>query len=187
MEPIMELIGAENSLQKSLEDYEAAWRQLIEDNDLQVFADSVMPVTISWKVSDKKTLFENLEKLASQTEQVHIGTVNGRFIASIVLHEPVNGMQIVKVLERRAGSDDPLGLDSIDYLVENTDSAFDILSKVTNGTVQKEHNDMHEWLSLRFGEDAQYEAKFVDHLVLAVAQKELAQREEEILGSLNLS
>jgi hypothetical protein len=184
---VVELSGGQSTLDGSLEEYHAAWHKFITENDLQIFAESATPTTISWKVADKKAMFENLESLASVTEQVHIGTVNGRFIASIVLHEPYRGMQIIKILERRADSSDPLGLDSIDYLVENPKSASDILGKAKNCVVQKESNDMHEWLSLRFGESQQFEAKFVDHLVLAVAQKELALREKEILASLGIA
>ena len=184
---MVELNGGQRNLEEMLKAYHVTWHEFIAENDLRVIAESATPSTISWKVADKKVLFENLENLVADTEQVHIGTVNGRFIASVVLCEPYMGMQIVKILERRAGSDDPLGLDSIDYLVENPKSAFDILSKAKNCVVQKESNDIHDWLSLRFGENQQFEAKFVDHLVLAVAQKELALREKEILASLGLA
>ena len=43
---------------------------------------------------------------------------------------------------------------------------------------------MHEWVSVRFGENDEFEAKFTDHLVLDVAVKELNQATDSILKSL---
>lgn len=171
---MVELNGGRHSLEAALDEYETAWQNFIKVNNLNEWASAIKTNTISWKVADKATLFENLEQLADLTEQVHIGTVNNRFIASIVLHEPTwQSVKIIKILERRAGSADSLGLDSIDFLVSNTEEAFKALQKVKGGEIQKENNDMHAWLSLRFGENEEFEAKLVDHTVLAVAIKEL--------------
>jgi hypothetical protein len=157
------LIGGEHNIEQAFKKYNAAWRKL----SLKLKA---KPTTISWKVASKDDLFKNLEVLKNQTEQVHIGTVNDRFIASVVLTQPIHNMSIIKILERRAGSRDLLGLDSIDYLVENINASHE---KIKDYGAVKESNAMHEWLSLRFGENKEFEAKFTDHLVLEVAIKEL--------------
>jgi hypothetical protein len=183
----MDLHGGSADLDTMLSAYHMAWHQLIAENDLEIFKESVVPTTISWKVSDKKTLFGNLEHLANHTEQLHVATVNDRFIASIVLKEPYDGMQIVKILERREDSEDPLGLDSIDFLVEDSKQIFDIASRAKGCKIEKEHNPMHAWLSLRFGSEHQFEAKFVEYLVLRVAQTELAISEKAILASLGMA
>jgi hypothetical protein len=183
----MELTGGRTTLDEALAAYDTAWKKLITDNELEDFAESAIATTIGWKVADKHALFENMERLAGTTQQVHIGTVNGRFIASVVLKEPYHGMYVIKILERRAGSDDPLGLDSVDYLVQNPTATYDRLSKARGCLVAKESNDNHAWLSLRFGDTREYEAKFVDHIVLKVAQQELAEREQEILVALGVA
>lgn len=183
---MVELSGGSDSLVSMLQDYDAAWEQLVARNDLQTFEQLAIPTTISWKVDGHKALFNNLEQLAAQTEQVHIGTVNNRFIASVVLLEPYRDIRLIKILERRAGSSDLLGLDSIDHLVENVTAVSEQLAKAVDCTLQKEHNDRHNWLSLRFGSNREFEAKFTDHLVLQVAQKEMSQAEKEILSSLGL-
>ena len=184
---MIELSGGRGSLVSMLQDYYEAWNQIVAKNNLQTFEQLVIPTTISWKVAGHKTLFDNLKKLAGQTQQVHIGTVNNRFIATIVLLEPYKDIRLLKILERREGSSDLLGLDSIDYLVENLTTVSDQLAKASGCTLQVEHNDLHSWLSLRFGENREYEAKFTDHLVLQVAQKEMAKSEKEILSSLGLT
>ena len=183
---MIELSAGRDSLVSMFEAYDAAWEQLVDKNDLQAFEQLAIPTTISWKVDGHKALFDNLEQLAAQTEQVHIGSVNNRFIATIVLLEPYRDIRLIKILERRAGSSDLLGLDSIDYLVENVTAVSEQLAKATDCTLQKEHNDWHSWLSMRFGEKREFEAKFTDHLVLQVAQKEMSQAEKEILSSLGL-
>jgi hypothetical protein len=61
-------------------------------------------------------------------------------------------------------------LDSIDYLVNNLNETYEFLE---HAGVVKESNDNHSWLSLRFGKNKEFEAKFTDHLVLEVAIKEL--------------
>jgi len=157
------LVGGAQSLEESLRKYDAAWQRL----NLKIDA---KPTTISWKVASTADLFKNLEGISDNTEQVHIGTVNNRFIASVALLKPVHGMYIIKILERRPGSSDPLGLDSIDYLVDDINETYKLIKDL--GT-DKEDNEVHEWLSLRFGENKEFEAKITDHLVLAVAIKEL--------------
>ncbi|MGH7195912.1 MAG: endonuclease/exonuclease/phosphatase family protein [Candidatus Saccharimonadales bacterium] len=110
--------------------------------------------------------------LMPETEQVHIGTVNQRFIASVLLRQPVkDGIKIIKILERRAGSSDLLGLDSIDFIIKDLQQSYQTLRKA-GASVIEESNDMHNWLSLRFGAQ-KYEAKLVDYVVLQVAVKEL--------------
>lgn len=166
------LLEGRHSLADALTEYDAAWQEFIKEYHLQKWAKLLSPSTISWKVAGKEALFENLEALAPETEQVHIGTVNGRFIASVLLSRPVrDGIKIVKILERRAGSSDLLGLDSIDFMVKDLQQTYQTLQKA-GASVIEESNDMHDWLSLRFG-GQKYEAKLVDHVVLEVAVKEL--------------
>ena len=184
---MIELQSGPGSLAAALDAYGNAWSAFIAENGLQHFVESAIPTTISWKVADKQTLFENLIRLAPATEQAHIATVNDRFIASIVLRDALHGMWLIKILERRTGSQDPLGLDSIDYLIESPNAAYDALRKASGGVLEKEHNDMHAWLSLRFGDVGTYEAKFVDHIVLHVAQKEMAASERAILAKLGVA
>ena len=184
---MIELIGGRDSLEHLLDAYNTAWRVLVAQNNLRAFAQTALPTTIGWKVEDKKALFGNLELLADKSEQVHIGTVNNRLIATVVLIGPYRGMRLLKILERRAGSNDPLGLDSIDYLVEKLSSTYELLSRATDGNLVKQHNDHHSWLSLRFGEAREFEAKFTDHLVLSVAQKQLSASEQEIFQSLGIA
>jgi hypothetical protein len=47
------------------------------------------------------------------------------------------------------------------------------LLKAAGARITKVRNDIHEWLSLRFGKDHEFEAKFLDHSLIDVIVKEL--------------
>lgn len=169
----------------ALQRHKRAWQELMYEYELDDFATYATPTTVSWKVADKGQLYADLGLIAKETEQVHIGTVNERFIASALLHEPLETtMWIIKILERRPGSIDKLGLDSVDYLVKDIEQTYSGLRQAGLRAI-KESNDMHSWLSLRFGENEEFEAKFTDHLVLQVAQAELKLSEAAIIKRLN--
>ncbi len=168
----------------ALQRYNLAWRAFLNEYDLHDFAAYAQATTLGWKVADKAKLFSSLQSIAIDIEQVHIGTVDERHIASVILHTPLEAnLWILKILERRAGSKDALGLDSIDYLVPDIEQTFRGLE--TAGVyVVREQNDMHKWLSVRFGQNDEFEAKFSDQLVLDVAGRELKDSENAILQKL---
>lgn len=165
---------------KALKEYDKAWKAFLVVYHAEPIGTMARPTTLSWKVADKAELFTCLEDNAAHIEQVHIGTVNDRYIASAALKQPFEGLPILKILERRPGSTDPLGLDSIDYLIKDKEKVFTLLEQA-GAAIERQHNDVHDWLSLRFGDRKQYEAKFTDHLVLEVAIKELNISVENLL------
>ncbi len=177
---MISLTGGTQALEEDLVQYFAAWKNFKIEQGLSENVFQAVPTTISWKVADKMTLFANLCQLGEAVEQTHIGTVNGRFIASSVLHTPHEGMKLLKIMERRANSLDRLGLDGLDFYVRDMKQILSVLQKA-GLPVEADHNDMHRWLSLRFGTNGQYEAKFVDHLVLRVAIDEMEITQTNLL------
>ena len=172
--------GSSQSLTVALTEYHAAWNAFRVIHHLDILERLAVPTTIGWKVADAKTLYANLAALATVTEQAHIGVVNQRLIASVLLNDDFESMRIIKLLQRRPQSSDRLGLDHIDYLVTDMLKIHMVL-KEAGAHVNLENNDMHEWLSLRFGGKLEFEAKFVDHLVLDVAIRELQQAELSLI------
>lgn len=180
--PKITLGGSTESLTRALDEYTAAWKAFLVVHNLDVLSHMTVPVTLSWKVADTEAMFANLQALAPFTTQAHIGTVNKRFIASVVLCTDVAGMHIVKILVRRPGSADALGLDSIDYIVKDMSEIKQLLT-AAGANLRSEHNDMHSWLSLRFGKSLEFEAKFVEDLVLEVAVREMEQTADRLKHS----
>ncbi len=137
------------------------------------------PSAVGWKTEDFNEFMQSLGQLLRDgAEQVHIGKVNERFIASIVFSKPFAwGIHIVKLMQRRPGSDDPIGLDHIDFLTkEELKETKLALANISDW--EEESNDVHTWISLRFNGR---EAKLVDHLVIDVAVQELEEIEGQIL------
>jgi hypothetical protein len=96
------LSGSSELLEATLNDYKSAWNDFLIAHQLTPLQGVAIPTTVSWKVADKAELFANLQASAAYTEQVHIGTVNDRYISSSVLNEPLHGnLWLLKILERR--------------------------------------------------------------------------------------
>lgn len=158
------------------------WREY-EQTLAQAGLEAPLKVTaIGWKVADSAAFAEAQDTLLPLSEQLHVGTVDNRFIGSYVLKKPIKntGVTIIKVLQRRPGSKDLLGLDHLDFYVKDISKAKEVLQK-TSAVWEEQANDVHSWLSIRFGNNQQYEAKFVDHIVLHVALKELQASIDKVL------
>jgi len=172
-------------LDKRLKAYFIAWVDFITASG-QEWLGGLPPTALGWKVADRARFNQLLTGLSDRADQAHIGTVDGRKIASIVMTKPMQGdIYIVKLMQRRPGSDDPPGLDHVDFLLpESIEETAKLLDKAKiHYTPQA--NELHHWLSLRFGEDGRYEAKLLDHLVLEVGVAELQFAAKQIIDHLN--
>lgn len=175
----MDLETLTSELQRCL----AGWRAYEKDLVKAGLKGPLLATAVGWKVADLKEFSKVTQDLLTKSEQLHVGTVNDRFIGTFVLKEPlsVDDIRLIKVLQRRQGSDDALGLDHIDFYIEDIELAKTVLSD-TQANWLEESNDVHTWLSIRFGEVLEYEAKFVDHTVLSAGIIELQQAEKAILN-----
>lgn len=136
------------------------------------------PSAIGWKVAELDIFNATLKELLNAGAiQVHIGEVDKRFIATAVFEESVTwGINVIKLMQIRQGSDDPLGLDHVDFYHPDLEEAKDVLREVESW--EMESNYAHQWISLRFNSR---EAKFVDHSVLDVCIGEMRQAKDKIL------
>jgi hypothetical protein len=131
------------------------------------------PVTIGWKVQDIDEYNETISKFLKNdlVEQCHIGFVDSRYIASIVFKKPIfKNVYILKLMQRRPNSTDPVGLDHMDLPVNSLEEMEKELENHNVSDWEYESNESHKWISVKFGGT---EAKFVDHIVLDVCVKEL--------------
>lgn len=135
------------------------------------------PSTIAWKVTDIDEYGDALADFLKNNliAQCHIGYVDKRYIASIVFKQPIyKNTYILKLMQRRPGSTDAVGLDHADFPVDDlTDFEIELTKKLANQKALKwsyESNEVHRWISVWFDGS---EAKFVDHIVLDVGVKEL--------------
>jgi len=138
------------------------------------------PTTIGWKTTDISEFNATLSGYLadSSVTQCHIGFVDQRYIASIVFKEPIyTNVRILKLMQRRPNSTDPVGLDHADFAVDNLGQIEALLKKNPALKWSHESNEVHGWISVWFNDT---EAKFVDHLVLDVGVKELQDITKEL-------
>lgn len=109
-----------------------------------------------------------------QGDQVHGGPVNDRSIFTICKPEPfaLRTMRHVKLLQRRPGSNDPLGLDHVDLVIPGGKDLGALVRRLRSNGVpcEVESNDAHAWISIRHNG---FEFKLVDHEVWDVCIAEM--------------
>jgi hypothetical protein len=131
------------------------------------------PSTIAWKVTDINEFNDTLSGFlkGNLVIQCHIGFVDKRYIASVVFKQPIyRNVSILKLMQRRPGSSDPVGLDHADFPVNNLSSLENEFKAKNVPKWSHESNEVHSWISAWLDGT---EAKFVDHIVLDVGVKEL--------------
>lgn len=169
-----------DSINVKLVKYLARWQEF-EKSLINAGLDGPLkPTAIGWKVANRKNFDIAHTELMAISEQCHVGTVDNRLIGSYVLKTPLAGVPIIKLMQLRPGSQDPTGMDHMDFYVEDLKEAKKALEDI-NADWKEESNEVHSWLSVRFGKDLKYEAKFVDHLVLGAAIKELQLSIDKII------
>lgn len=159
------------SLEDALKQYQAAWTDWC--GAVHMDTSNAQPTAVGWKVPDLEAFMEALQMYLSDSPQVHIADVNNRKLASIVLTEALPmGIKVIKLMQRRLGSDDALGLDHVDFTVKDL-SEVEVMLKSAHTEYEWQSNDAHKWISARI--TGGREAKFVDHTVLEVGAKELLE------------
>lgn len=167
----------------SLDDIQKAAKVYFEKFDSytkQYDLTKLQPATIGWKVTNIDEYCDTLSGFLKENlvVQTHIGFVDKRYIAAIVFKKPIyQDIRILKLMQRRPGSTDRIGLDHADFYIDDLSKFEAELNKIKLPKWSYESNEMHRWISLWFKDT---EAKFVDHLVLDVGVKELQDATKQI-------
>lgn len=129
------------------------------------------PTAIGWKVAQLDELHAIVATATDMScELISISMVDKRYIAVIVMQSEVAGMKILKIMQRRPGSDDLLGLDHIDFFVDSPQEVARLIEDQSDLKVDYQSNRAHQWISVDC--DGR-EAKLVDHSVLKVNAQEI--------------
>lgn len=159
-----------DEIQNDIEIYEADWINWLISKGMD--QKSFTATAVGWKVADYKAFVDTSNQLLAQSSQVHIADVNDRKIGSFILKDcqlPM-GLQVIKLMQRRSGSNDQLGLDHLDFTVNDL-ASIEVFLKKMNVSYEWQSNDLHQWISARIINNQ--EAKFIDHTVLDVGAKEM--------------
>lgn len=171
-----------DELNHALETYWDKWEKLILKRDDKVFFQSLKPVAVGWKVADEIEYQRLYQALRPGCDRIVETWMNGRWIAKMHLKDEklANGITIVKLMQRRPGSDDALGLDHVDFYSPAVEHAEQVLAKETDLKWTHEDNDIvagYEWISIWFDGT---EAKLKAGTVLDIIVQELQEINSQI-------
>lgn len=173
---------AKEALSQSLEKYFTKWDEYVSRMGLFSVAEKMRPLAVGWKVSSNAEYRRTMSVLDNFASQIHSVGVGKRKFATVVLNEPLaKGITVIKVIERRAGSRDVVGLDHIDFYLPMVEGIAEMLDR-GQANWRRQGNDKYKRLSVRFGPESLYEAKIIDHTVLDIAADELMYAGQKILN-----
>jgi len=167
----------------ALQTYHRQWHKLVADRKDKTFFENLLPTAVGWKVADFSEYSKVLAELHDDCDKIVETWMNGRWIAKLHLRDKtVDGdIEIIKLMQRRPGSDDALGLDHVDFYSKAVTGAASILEKEPELKWTHETNDAvdnYGWLSVWF---ADTEAKLKDETVLDIVTKELQAINQKII------
>jgi hypothetical protein len=169
-----------DKLNVAVKDYKSKWKKLIDDAENKEFLENQKPTAVALKVTDLNELLGCFNELRDICDQIHWGWVNERWLLTMHLKDKDLEWEIsiIKLMQRRPGTDDPVGLDHIDFWNKENGRAEEFLDK-SNLNWTKEQNSTHcKWTSIWF---ANTEAKLRTDTVLDPCIAELKDTKAKIL------
>lgn len=161
-----------DNISVALGDYFATWHRMIDGTSLV----AARPDAVGWKVADEAEYQKIYQELRAHCEIVVETWMNGRWIAKMHLKDQSlqQDIAIIKLMQRRPGSDDALGLDHVDFICDDMEA---VAKELDQGTIKHswETNDVvddYRWLSVWF---AGTEAKVKEYGVVDIVIKELQE------------
>lgn len=163
-------------LSQALLNYQTAWQALVGERQDQAFFKALKPTAVAWKTVDIADFDRRFAILRDLCDQIHFGWIDERWLVTLHLREtaaqdaalPWN-IRVIKLMQRRPGSKDAVGLDHVDFSSPNVNKAH--LSAEPNlKWTEEASGDRCKWLSVWF---AGTEAKLRTATVLQVCADEM--------------
>lgn len=157
------------------------WQHFTQERTDVGYFERLRPTAVGWKCTDRDELMQHVADIRDHCEQIHFGWVNERWLVSAYLKDITlpGGIKIVKLMERRPGSTDPVGLDHVDFY-SSTNDVKQHVEKEQSMQWNEEFNGEHcKWISV--WTDAG-EAKLRTDTVFKVCADEMLEYEQRILG-----
>jgi hypothetical protein len=171
-----------DELREKVITYLDEWALLSEQRQNKAFFANLKPTAVGWKATDRDELMKQLAEVRDLCDQIHFGWVNERWLITLHFKELLlpGNITVLKLMERRPGSNDPVGLDHVDFYAGggNVKTA---LKNETDLRYEEEKNGAHcKWISVWFDGG---EAKLRNDTVLKVCADEMLEFEEKIIAA----
>lgn len=171
-----------DKVEDATNDYLKKWEEFVATRQNQNFFRNVKPTSVGWKTTDIAEFNDIFLELRDQCDQIHLGWINERWLVSMHLKDRKlpGDIAIIKLMQRRPGSTDTVGLDHLDFYSENEEKMIEVLANEPGLDLSEESNNpLCHWNSIRFNGT---EAKLRSDTVLDVCIAELKEVNEELLN-----
>lgn len=170
-------------LQDAIQTYMVAWQATAAATRKKDFFTTLQPTAVAWKTADLPDFDKCMLELRTHADHIHIAWINERWLATIHLKANVlpENIRIVKLMQRRPGSGDAVGLDHVDFYSNvSTDELKETVAAEASLTWTEEHNGDHcKWLSIWFNNT---EAKLRTDTVVDICIEELRDIRQQLLA-----
>jgi hypothetical protein len=166
-----------DDINTALKTYFQAWQQFASERTDKTYFTALKPTAVAWKTEDLKEFDDLFARWREQCDQIHQVWINERWLATMHLKDTSleGGIKIIKLMQRRPGSTDAVGLDHVDFLHKK--DAENVLQKEDIKWTRESNNDFCSWLSIWF---AGTEAKLRTNTVLDVCIAELNDANKKV-------
>jgi hypothetical protein len=168
-------------INEALEIYNRTWEELRAGRQDQAYFKALKPTAVGWKVADMSELDVCYQQLRVDCDQIHTAWLNERWLITVHLKDKQlhGGITVIKLMQRRPGATDKLGLDHVDFIHQR--DAEQVLRKETDLQWDRESNNKFcSWLSIWF---ANTEAKLRTNTVIDVCIEELQETNKKVQGA----
>ncbi|HEV2403053.1 MAG TPA: hypothetical protein VGS08_02530 [Candidatus Saccharimonadales bacterium] len=171
-----------DELNQAIARYRQKWTTLIEGRHDRQFFNALRPTAVAWKTTDRAEYDKLFHQWHDACDYIFETWMNGRYVAKMHLKDGRLdwGIEIIKLMQRRPASTDPVGLDHVDFYTVNTVAVAAMQSKEADLKWTDEVNGICRWTSLWF-EDT--EAKLRNDTVMNVGVAELQELEKKLTTS----
>src|SRR5882757_5607472 len=106
-----------DELNKAIKEYQTKWHALTAARTDHAFFKKLIPTSVGYKVADRSQFDVRVAELRGMCDEVVLVWMNERWIAQMILRgQPLEWqLPIVKIMQRRQGFSDAVGLDHIDF------------------------------------------------------------------------
>lgn len=155
--------------------YRDKWQRLVSSRTNTVFFEQLIPAAVGWKVADLTDFDTAVTTLREYCDLVVHTRLNNRWIAKMVLRDDTLGLgaPVIKIMQVRPGSKDPLGLDHLDFYSPKSPDEIEQTLRAEGVKWSHETNhdgDDYPWASIWFDNT---EAKIKHYSVLDIYADQL--------------
>ncbi len=173
-----------DEVNRELGEYFGKWSRLIanrKDEKNKEFFERLKPTSVGWKVADVAEHDRLVALWRDACDHIHTVWLNDRWITEMHLKSiKLSGdIEVIKLMQRRPGSDDGLGLDHVDFMDMEETNTKAVLEEESDLNWSNEKNGVSVWTSIWFDGT---EAKLREGTVLDVAATELQAVSNKIRG-----